>query len=96
MSGGGKPRLMVWYLPEGEEAASTPEAERAAIETAMEYGVTAAAEWVAGFKGGGKRWHAWSHREMGIATTAAGAAIAKYKQIKESEPDADTVARSPS
>lgn len=96
MSGERKPRLMVWYLPDGEAAAAMPEAEQAAIEQAMECGVIAAAEWVESFKGGGKRWHAWGHREMGIATEAAGAAIAKYKQIKEIEPDADTFAGSPS
>jgi hypothetical protein len=89
MSDARKPGLMVWYMPEGDEALGMPEAERAAIEAAMEYGVTEAAEWVDSLKGGGKCWHEWSDREMGIATTAAGAAIAKYRQIRETEPDAD-------
>jgi hypothetical protein len=87
------PGLMVWYMPEGEEADATPPAERRTIEEALECGVTAAAEWIESFKGGGKRWHAWGFREMGIATEAAIAAVAKYKQLKEGEPDANTATR---
>jgi hypothetical protein len=86
MSDARKPRLMVWYMPEGDEALGMPEAERTAIEAAMEYGVIEAAEWLDSLKGSGQRWHEWGSREMGIATTAAGAAIAKYRQIRETEP----------
>lgn len=96
MSDARKPHLMVWYMPDDDDEPSMPEAERAAIEEAMECGVTEAAEWIESFQGGDEDWHAWGTREMGIATTAAGAAIAKYKQIKETEPNADTPSRPPS